>query len=49
MSSMYRKVSLNYKKGWWTKAQVADAVKMLWITAEEYKLITGEDYVPEEA
>ena len=38
-----------YHQDWktWTKKQVADAVGR-WITAEEYKEITGEEYVAPE-
>ena len=34
-----------YEGGCWTKKQVGDAVAKGWITAEEYREITGEDYV----
>lgn len=44
MSKHYVKVLRYYDKHLWTKKQVADAVVKGWITAEEYKLITGEDY-----
>ena len=43
-----------YREGWgyiygqwgatWTKGQVRNAVGKGWITAEEYALITGEQY-----
>lgn len=33
-----------YDGGLWTKEMVADGVKANKITAEQYKLITGEDY-----
>ena len=37
---------INYSEGGcWTKKQVGDAVAKGWITAEEYREITGEDYV----
>jgi len=34
-----------YTDGYWTKEQVAGAVKMKKITAEEYQTITGDVYV----
>lgn len=43
MSANYEKVKKYYDTGLWPKAWVWDAVGK-WITAEEYKLITGEDY-----
>lgn len=33
-----------YQRGTWNKAMVANAVVKGWITAEEYELITGEEY-----
>ncbi len=33
-----------YDKGLWSKKRVHDAVVKGWITAEEYKEITGEDF-----
>lgn len=47
MSKNYNKVKKYYDKRLWNKKMVYNAVGR-WITAEEYKLITGEDYVPEE-
>lgn len=44
MSRFYNKVKTYYDNGNWSKRQVHDAVTKGWITAEEYKLITGEDY-----
>jgi uncharacterized XkdX family phage protein len=44
MSRYYNKVKNYYDNGNWSKRQVKDAVKKGWITAEEYKLITGEEY-----
>lgn len=43
MSKNFNKVKNYYDKGLWSKARVHEAVGK-WITAEEYKLITGEDY-----
>lgn len=34
-----------YENGIWTKSQISDAVIKGWITAEEYKEITKEEYV----
>lgn len=34
-----------YTKGYWTKSMIGDAVKKDKITSEEYKQITGEDYI----
>lgn len=44
MSRKFEKVKYYYKKRLWTKEQVANAVKKGWITADEYRDITGEDY-----
>lgn len=44
MSKKYEKVKLYYTVGSWTKKMVGNAVKKGWITADEYKSITGEDY-----
>jgi hypothetical protein len=43
MSPKYKEVLLYYKRGFWSKAKVHDAVGK-YITAEEYELITGEPY-----
>ena len=48
MSSKFEKVNRYYDNHLWTKKQVADAVVKGRITAEEYELITGEDYEGEE-
>lgn len=39
---------INGKKPFWSKTNVRNAVGR-WITAEEYKEITGEDYDSEES
>ena len=44
MSKNYDKVKHYYEAGLWSKARVY-AVDGLWIKEEEYKDITGEDYV----
>lgn len=45
MSKNFQKIKKNYDKGLWTKDMVYNVVgKTYGITAEEYKLITGEDY-----
>lgn len=41
----YDKIKNYYDKGLWTKEQVKVAVEKCKITKEEYKEITGEDYV----
>lgn len=48
MSPKFKKVKNYYDRGLWNKKMVADAVVKGWITAEEYELITGEPYEPEE-
>ena len=45
MSKKFNIVKAAYERGTWNKVMVADAVAKGRITAEEYKLITGEDYV----
>lgn len=44
MSRKFEKVRNYYEKNLWTKEQVANAVKKGWITADEYRDITGDDY-----
>lgn len=44
MSKHYNKVKDYYDSGRWSKRQVRDAVAKGWITEEEYKTITGEEY-----
>lgn len=46
-SSKFDTVKRHYDNNAWDKSQAADAVGR-WITAEEYKEITGEDYIPQE-
>ena len=43
-SKNFEKVKGYYDNGLWSKAKVRDAVVKGWITAAEYKEITGEDY-----
>ena len=43
----FEKVKSYYDKGLWGIAAVKTAVVKGWITAVEYKKITGEDYSPE--
>lgn len=45
MSKNYQRVRDYYISGSWTIRQVHLAVGH-WITADEYKLITGEEYDP---
>lgn len=44
-SKNYEKVKNYYDKGLWNKQRVYNVVGK-WITPEEYKEITGEDYEP---
>lgn len=44
MSKKYKKVKDYYDKGYWDIRKVYDAVTHGWITAEEYKEITGLDF-----
>ena len=44
MSPKFEKVKGYYDNGLWNKTMVKNAVKKGWITAEEYKIITGEKY-----
>lgn len=43
--SKYDKVKQWYTLGMWTKKMVKNAVVKGWITEDEYKSITGEEYV----
>ena len=43
-SPNFQKVKNYYDHGQWSIERVAKAVVKGWITAEEYKEITGEDY-----
>lgn len=43
-SKNFEKVKKYYDDGKWTLAMVRNAVVKNWITAEEFKEITGEDY-----
>jgi uncharacterized XkdX family phage protein len=45
MSADFAKLKRYFVDGLWTKKQIGDAVSKGWITAEEYREITGEDYV----
>lgn len=44
MSAKYKQVKLYYDRGLWDIDKVRNAVVKGWITSEEFKLITGEDY-----
>ena len=44
-STKYDMVRSFYIEGYWTKAMVKMAVVKNWITADEYKEITGENYI----
>lgn len=43
-SAKYDLVLSYYKKGLWDIDRVGKAVQKGWITADEFKEITGEDY-----
>ena len=43
-SKNYEKVKSYYDRGLWSDYRVREAVAKNWITAEEYKEITGNDY-----
>lgn len=43
-SKNFNKVKEYYDRGLWSKTRVKNAV-CKWITADEYKEITGEDYM----
>ncbi len=45
---MFEIIKKNYERGLWVKQMVAVAVKKGVITAEQYKEITGEEYIEEE-
>lgn len=45
MSKWYTKIKDWYDAGYWTKTMVKNAVIKKRITAEEYKTITGDNYV----
>ena len=44
MSKKYKTVKIFYDHGLWSIARVRNAVEKGWITDEEFKEITGEDY-----
>lgn len=44
MSPKFEKVRRYFDQGLWNLQMVRNAVVKRWITAEEFKLITGEDY-----
>lgn len=43
----YEKVKRYYGMGVWTRTMVYNAVTKGWITPEDYKELTGEDYEKE--
>ena len=47
MSTKYEKVKSYYDNGVWSKTRVYNSVAKNWITSEEYKEITGEEYTTE--
>lgn len=44
MSKHFKKVKGYYDSGLWSIERVRNAVLKDWITAKEYKIITGEDF-----
>lgn len=44
MSKKFEQVKNYYNSGLWGEKRVRDAVPKGWITAEEYREITGEEY-----
>ena len=44
MSEKYVKVKSYFDAGVWNEAKVRNAVVKGWITAEEFRAITGKDY-----
>ena len=44
MSKHFKKVKGYYDSGLWSIERVRNAVVKAWITQEEYKRITGEEY-----
>lgn len=42
---MYERIKKYYELGVWSKERVRQAVVKGWLSAEEYRGITGEDYV----
>ena len=44
MSKHFKKVKMYFDSGLWSIERVRNAVVKGWITAQEYKIITGEEY-----
>ena len=44
MSKHFKKVKSYFDSGLWSIERVRNAVVKAWITQEEYKIITGEEY-----
>lgn len=44
MSPKFERVKRYYDQGLWNLQMVRNAVVKQWITAAEFKIITGEDY-----
>ena len=44
MSKKFEEIKKYFDLGFWTVQKVKNAVRKSWITAEEFKIITGEDY-----
>lgn len=43
-SAKFENVKYFYSMGMWNDIQLRNAVKKFWITAKEYKEITGKEY-----
>lgn len=46
MSENFEKLKGYYEAGLWTAKQIGDAVSKGWLTAGEYREITGKGYTP---
>lgn len=44
MSKHFIFIKKNYDRGYWSEKKVRDAVDKKWITASEFKQITGKSY-----
>lgn len=44
MSAKFETVKRHYNMGFWEEKQVRNAVVKGWITAEEFRAITGKDF-----
>lgn len=42
----FETLKMYYERGFWDKGRLQKAVEHQWITPEQYKEITGEEYEP---